>query len=450
VTGVAATGPPAVPLLAAVAFAHFWAPQTVADVDRPNLRVFEQSFDVAAPSEIVAVVHARCSSCWWGVAGREATALRLAVDGRYSQHLLLARGDTEADYPVTLGAVEPGQHRLVVDLDSTLSAPHSFGALVTSVDVRTIVRTENEFLAQSMAPILHARPNTVGRFTDLPILMWYEVQPTPRGRQFRYSVVFTNEDDGTATDRLMATWGRTTDIEFVYGVDVDDAGAVLREEIQGPGHQVPAFNGRHEGRHPLLWVATDNNMVSEAGTTAVRYAPAPEHFDLTKTSREAVMDAHPWSYALMEGEIRREGKIADEAPAGSGRIPDLRRFAFVEACTELENAALAFSVLARDANGARWYDSDRGLPEFRIVRTGCFRGAVPLSPGAGPAEAIRFRAFSRPPQPGVTERPRAAVRLTAVNKLFMLGDDYLPRPSAFNWIGALDLSIDGDWRELRF
>jgi hypothetical protein len=25
-----------------------------------------------------------------------------------------------------------------------------------------------------MAPILYARPNTVGKFTDLPLLMWYE------------------------------------------------------------------------------------------------------------------------------------------------------------------------------------------------------------------------------------------------------------------------------------
>ena len=129
-----------------------------------------------------------------------------------------------------------------------LSAPHSSGAIVSSVDLRAIARTESEFLAQSMAPILYARPNTVGRFTDLPILMWYEAQPTPRGRMFRYSVVFTNEDGGTATDRLMATWGRTTDIEFVYGVEVDSAGAAVREEFQGAGHQVPAFNGRHEGR----------------------------------------------------------------------------------------------------------------------------------------------------------------------------------------------------------
>src|SRR5438093_1509493 len=110
--------------------------------------------------------------------------------------------------------------------------------------------------------------------TDLPLVAWYEIVPTPRGRQFRYSVIFSNEDGGTATDRLMATWGRTTDIEFVYGVEVGGDGRILAEQFQGPGHEVPPFKGRHEARHPLLGVSTDNNMVSESGPTRVRYAPA--------------------------------------------------------------------------------------------------------------------------------------------------------------------------------
>ena len=64
-------------------------------------------------------------------------------------------------------------------------------------------------------------------------LMWYEMVPTPRGWQFRYSVIFSNEDGGTATDRLMATWGRTTDIEFVYGVEVDDHDRSSRRNSRG-------------------------------------------------------------------------------------------------------------------------------------------------------------------------------------------------------------------------
>jgi hypothetical protein len=411
---------------------------------------FRQEFTVTAPSEVVATVRAGCDRCAWGERGREAAALRISVDGRYSQHLLLARGQAVGDYPVTLGAFAAGRHMLTIDRDQVLSAKGAGPATIDRVDVKVIAQAaSDESKAQSMAPILHARPDTVGKFTDLPILAWYEIVPTARGRQFRYSIIFTNEDGGTATDRLMATWGRTTDIEFVYGVEVDAAGRVLAEEFQGPGHEVPPFNGRHEAAHPLLWVSTDNNMVSESGSATVRYAPAPERFDLRDVSREVVMDRHPWSYTIAAQEMQREGKIADDAAAKSGKIPDPRRFVFVEACSDLQNAALAFSVLATKNGVARWYDSDRGLVEFRIVRTGCFRGAVPLPTGAGKPDAIRFRAFPPPPQKDRPSAPPGSVRITRVNQMFMLGDDYLPRPSVFSWTGSLDLPLDGEWREIK-
>ncbi len=100
--------------------------------------------------------------------------------------------------------------------------------------------------------------------------MWYETEPTTRGTRYRYSVIFTNEDGGTPADRLMATWGRTTEIEYLYSVEVDRAGAILADDIQGPEHVVLPFKGRREGAHPLLWVSTDNNMVRHGGA-ARRY-----------------------------------------------------------------------------------------------------------------------------------------------------------------------------------
>ena len=45
-------------------------------------------------------------------------------------------------------------------------------------------------------------------------------------------MIFTNEDGGTATDRLMATWGRTTDIEYVYGAEVDAQGRSSRKNFR--------------------------------------------------------------------------------------------------------------------------------------------------------------------------------------------------------------------------
>jgi hypothetical protein len=119
----------------------------------------------------------------------------------------------------------------------------------------------------------------------------------------------------------------------------------------------------------------------------------------------------------MAKEMTREGKIDDDAAPGSGHIPDLRRYVFVEGCSPLENAGIAFSVRAKDSGGStRWFDSDRGIPEFRIARSGCFRGAVPLPASAGRPDAIRFSTRT-----GSAD----AIRFNAA---FMLDDQYLPGP----------------------
>jgi hypothetical protein len=408
------------------------------------------TFDAPATGEAVASIRAGCARCDWGETGREAATLRILLDGRYSQHLMLARGEKPADYHIALGTVAAGRHTLEIVRDAALSAKDAGAATIELDDVRVLAGRDDDALAQAMAPILHARANTVGKFTDLPILMWYEIVPTARGRQFRYSVIFTNEDGGTATDRLMATWGRTTDIEFVYGVELDGNRAVVAEEFQGPGHEVPVFRGRHEAAHPLLWVSTDNNMVSESGTTDVRYAPQPERFDLTNQSREAVMDRHPWSYQLAAAEMLREGKVDPNAAAGSGKIPDPRRYVVLEACGEVGNAALAFAVGLRgdpDHGVVRleWVSSDRGLRQFRIVRDGCFRAAIPLPPRVQMRDihGIRAIAYERPPAEGKPPLPLTPVHLTRINKMFILDGEYLPSRSRFAWQGSATLAPGG-------
>ncbi len=415
-------------------------------------RPFEKAFTVDRPGgEVTALIQASCANCDWGLEGREAAAVRVLVDGKYSQHVLLFRGADESDYRIALGPVAAGRHTLRIEADPSLSAAGAGAPLVSSVSLTSTRSSSEDGLAASFAPFLYARPNTVGRFTDLPVLMWYEIVPTARGRQFRYSVIFTNEDGGTATDRLMATWGRTTDIEFVYGVELDAAGKMLAEEFQGPGHEVPPFRGRHEGSHPLLWVSTDNNMVSEEGPTAIRYAPAPVKFDLTGVSRERVMDDNPWTYTIAAKEMTRERKIASDPAAGSGVIPDLRRFVYVEACTELTNAAVSFAVRTTGpTGGTRWFESDRGMPAFRIVRSGCFRGAVPLPADAGPPDAIRFRAHAVAPRAGAPPAPPGSVQLLHVNRVFIVDDRYQPLPSLFSWTGAVELPLDGEAKEFAF
>jgi hypothetical protein len=415
---------------------------------------FARGFMVDYDGEVFADVRAGCTGCDWGVPAHESAALRVSVDGTYSQHLQLVRGEAISEYRIGLGHLAKGLHRLIIDRDPALTAS---GAGPATIDVETFSvyspGRSNDYTALSMAPIIYARPNTVGKFSDLPLLMWYEVMPTARGNQYRYSVIFSNEDGGTQTDRLMATWGRTTDIEFVYGVEVDESGKVLAEEFQGPGHEVPAFKGRHDGRHPLLWVSTDNNMVSESGPTRIRYAPMPVKFDLTDQSREAVMDANPWTYAIASVEMRREGKLADDAPPGNNTISDPRRFVYVEACGTIGEAALALSIgsVRQPDRDLIWTPSDRGRPQYRIVRDGCFRVATPLPAGTRSSDirALRVQAFERPAADGVAPAASDPVRLTRINKVFMLDERYLPGPSILKWEGSQTIRAGGDPFEVR-
>ncbi|HMB80312.1 MAG TPA: hypothetical protein VKI43_09615, partial [Vicinamibacterales bacterium] len=397
-------------------------------VPAPQTDTLTKRFTFAVPRETLVVIHASCARCDWGEEGREAVALRLTVDGAYSQHIMLSRGESPADYSVRLGLLASGSHVLRVERDPELSAKGAGPASIDVIAVQALTEgTTDNLVAQSMAPILYARPNTVGKFTDLPLLMWYEVERTPRGRKFRYSVIFSNEDGGTQTDRLMATWGRTTDIEFIYGVEVGESGQILSEEFQGPGHEVPAFRGQHEGRHPLLWVSTDNNMVSESGPTRMRYAPTAVKFDLTNVSREAVMDANPWTYAIASLEMRREGKVVDDAAPGHNTISDPRRFVYVEACGQVGNAALALFIASARVGpdpALIWTPSDRGMRQYRIVRDGCFRAATPLPAGtrASDIRALRVQAFERQPANGVAPAAPDPVRLMRINKVFMLDE----------------------------
>jgi hypothetical protein len=417
------------------------------------------AFTLEAAAPVAVEFVGLCPGCDWGRRGYEAAALTLSVDGVYSQHVWLVRGE-EGEYRVALGPLPAGPHSLTFALDAARSARHVRGASVRNVAVKPASEGTAESRLLSHAPMLVARPNTLGRFSDLPLLMWTEAEATDAGgMRLRYSVVFSNEDGGTPPDRLMATWGRLTDIEYVLGVELDTSGAVVSEQYQGPGHTLLPFAGAHDAGRPVLYVVTDNNMVADRGRETVRMAPAPFLFDLSGVSREAVMDAHPWTYAVSAREARREGRVREGARPGSNRLPDPRRFATLEACADTQDATIAFSLGVRGPGGAtRYYDSDAGLPSFRIGRrptefpNGCFRGAVALPPGTRPSDlvALRLRAYTRiarkdePPVNAAT----AGARLLRVNSLFLLGADDQPAPSLLSWRGDEPLQPGGPPLEL--
>jgi hypothetical protein len=139
--------------------------------------------------------------------------------------------------------------------------------------------------------------------------------------------------------------------------------------------------------------------------------------------------------------MQREGKIADEGP-GHNTIPDPRRFVYIEACGDVGDAALAFAVGVRDG----WIRSDRGVGEYRIVRDGCFRAAIPLSAAVRGQDvhALRAIAYTRAPSKGrPAARAKGPVILRRVNTVFMLDERYQPGPPLLQWQGTAAIVADG-------
>ena len=384
--------------------------------------VAEHRFRLERDGEAGLKLRAFAPGTSWREPRAEAAVLRIEVDGRYSQHVTLFRGAVEHEYRLLLGRLAAGEHRVRARLDRRLSSPGARG-FHASFEVEPFVAESPEYEAIRRAPVLTARPNTLGRATDVPLLAYYEWLPVPAGAPARathllqYTWIFSNEDGGTNTPALMARWGRTVDTEYVYYALLDDASLTVGEIFQGVGHKDTAFRGRRVGDHPLLGIESDNNNFVDRPTSPVRFALWPERADLTGRSRESLLDRRPWIYRVMSEELEREGKL--------NLIADPRRFLYIEADIRVAGAAASFGVRLKNGDIHR---SDRNDAGLRIDRSGWVRSALELPAGAaaGDIAELLYNCDQRAkPQPGFTGEPRCAVE--AIPALFMLDDDYRPR-----------------------
>jgi hypothetical protein len=175
-------------------------------------------------------------------------------------------------------------------------------------------------------PNLHA-PIVIGRTlpqlgdadqnarTDTPLIAWHEERAaaTPGNRIFEYSVVWSNEDGGTDTPALMSRWGRTTDIEWIYRVELDAAGNRVAGTAvyQAPDHQTLAFTGTYEGDHPILQTCTVNNNMCDTVTPDAIRQPMGEGDNgapttITSINRAFFLDA---SYLPQQSTVTWTGSI---------------------------------------------------------------------------------------------------------------------------------------------
>ncbi|MFN0105841.1 MAG: response regulator [Bryobacteraceae bacterium] len=340
----------------------------------------------------------------WEMKGREAVLADIEVDGKVQQQLMLYAGARRHKYSVFLGELNDGPHKVTVKGEGIVE--HG-------------ITTEKAEPWAAYAPVLFERRNAIGKFTDIPLLTYVE---RLEANVLQYTVVFSNEDGGTSTRSLMARWGRTTDIEYVYRAYLRPDKTLEKAVIQSRGHQDIEFTGPFFGTHPMLMPVTDNNMVAGEGPSAVRYQPAPFLADLTQASREAVMDANPVTWLVMTSELVRENKLRPYGEERGETISDPRNYLYIEAKVRPGKAAVAFVVL--HANGKYFY-SHKGRAKDAIERSGWVRSTIELPPGTTREDLKSINALCvyLPKSPSDT-----SCGPTEFKSLFFLKQDKLPGP----------------------
>lgn len=389
----------------------------------------EKSFQVRTEAEAVLRLTAASEGASWRERGREAAVVKVFVDDKYHHDVILFGGADPFTYRQMLGRVVPGGHRVRVELNREQSAVGATKVNVIAAEVELVDQHAPGFIALMNAPIIYARADTIGKFSDVPLLAYADCKTMADLSRCRYTVIFSNEDGGTNTTALMARWGRTTDIEWVCETTHD--GKARRSEVmfQGVNHVDTKFAGKFEAGHPIFLDASVNNNFADQGETVMRFAPAPIAFDEAKASREEVMDAHPWTYRVMADEMIREGKISRARQPGQ-QIPDLRNYVYLDV-TSQQTGGL-FSLAVKLKGDARWYTSDWGISSYKVERSGHFRTTVWLPRRIRLDEIERIAARCDVKGDPKTADDRAAVAkancaLQAINKVFVLGEDYLPQ-----------------------
>jgi CheY-like chemotaxis protein len=348
---------------------------------------FRLPFEWSGRGEALATVTLSAPGADWSVQGREGGIAEIRVDDAAPQHVVVATGDRPAAHRLFLGTLPAGRH--------TLSVRTIQGTAVRAAEARVApldpARPEDHAVLH--APVLFARANTLGQWSDVPLFAYATNGQDQAGRWFEYTMVFSNEDGGTSSRNLMARWGRAADIEYVYKVWLDAAGRRVRTLIQTRDHKDVPYAGAWLADHPLLLPVTDNNMVEpapSASPTPLRFQFAPELIRLDAGARELSMDRQPWSYRVVADELKREGKLRPPLTVDGEKIADPRNYLVVEFRGRYRTSAL--QVLVRLKGRRDWFSSSAGLPENFLNRPEFARVAIELPP-ATPASQVEEIAF---------------------------------------------------------
>jgi hypothetical protein len=392
----------------------------------------------------------------WSSPKATSAVVSIYVDKTYATDLVIPFS-TPITRHLVLGSLPAGHHRLRLHFASDRSAVDANTAVLYGFHFATYRPGDAGYLTARYTPVLYGRnlPDYGGpldnAYSDTPLVAWHEATPaaTPGHTNLQFSIIWSNEDGGTNTPQLMSRWGRSTDIEWIYRVEIDEHGnrVVGSDTYQAANHETTFFHGTYEHDHAVLDTCTNNNNICDTVNDPMRFFLSAQESLPAGQPREHIMDTNPWTYQVMAAEMKREGKIEAPSDPATPQVSDQRNYLYlvvkkdtVPPGNSVPNwVGLAVGVKLKD--GTTIYRSDHagtgGTPDWSIQRDDPAATTVELPAGttsADIAQILVYRVVNGAPDPGYS------VHVTGVTRAFFLGSDYLPQQSFLTWQGGITLT----------
>jgi len=357
----------------------------------------------------------------WGSARDPAAVAEVSVDGGPPQTISLFYGARKFTYEGFLGPLSAGRHTVRVTNSSSLSAAQDAPPIrIAGAQLGIVPQSDPDYWAVAYAPFIYGRSSSASAY--IPLLTYVDQSAGADGSHtlsYTYIVSAHDQGDSIVPAYQWGTWGRMTDIVSVITEKVAADGAVQSavysscgcegtpypDSVQAPSDSnTKSFTGAWLGHHPMLRDATATNYLSDEGTTAYRFQQVPVPGPASGQVREAVMDAHPWTYEVSNEELPREHLIStspDDILVG-----DYRQYAIVDSDVAVSGAdSVQFEIqLAGDPT---WYSTDYRQMSGGVASTFAFHDGghnrsvikLPLGWGSKAISGFRVRVTVTPGDP---------------------------------------------------
>ena len=290
----------------------------------------------------------------WSDPTNTSVVVEATVDGGQWQTFVLFNGGAPFSYSGFTGPLATGHHDVAITVDAKLSHSSNPTAVVSGVSLTVVTPSDPNYVALANAPVMYERH--YGATGDTPLLEWANQAPDPSGgTHLEYQVIWSHEDlgDSDVPANEWGKWGRMSDIDPNIWLTVlrDSSGNFVHNGATMDGcsmcpPQVPvdypdgddanvAFHGSYFGvepvdHHPVVRVFTDNGDVTDQGTSPFRFQQVLTAPPAPGQTREAVMDANPWTYRIMNEEVAREYALQYSTDPRTILPGDARQYAIID------------------------------------------------------------------------------------------------------------------------